>query len=501
VRVPGAGPWRGLAACASISPQVTVSQFPRRLPALTLALAFVGVSLTLRATVDHGFVTLYTGDNGESYRLAAARNFEKFGFVAMKFLPVLTDIPGATLPEVLPYYTHSPPLPYLLVAAPYIASGGSVFAARLLVILMSLAGLYFATRAAQAMVSGLAPGDEGARARVLLLMPLFLATSAGVLCYGDALTEVPMQQTVQWMLLLACARFLATPGAGGSGTLAALGALQMWIGLEWILPVIVALGYCVLTRPLASEPRRRALLIVFGLGVAAPLCLRLAQNAWALGGVMPALEDVFHRALFRTGGDAAYPYSLGRHLGRFAVATAWLSGFAAPLLIGLDLHDRARRKREAWNSTSTLFVLWGLGSLSFQFLMPQAALFHAATSLHPANFILLWGALAAARLWPTRPKAVAAILALQLLSGGVLWATEIGIPFLRGSSTELAGRLCGPHRAELQAAIPEMSSSVSKMIGARLDATAPARECGAGSEAAKSVLWTYLRVIRVSSLE
>ena len=57
---------------------VGYSFFARACP--LLALLFALVSLGLRSTIPHDFVTLYTGDNGEELSIAAARNFERFGF-------------------------------------------------------------------------------------------------------------------------------------------------------------------------------------------------------------------------------------------------------------------------------------------------------------------------------------------------------------------------------------------------------------------------------------
>jgi hypothetical protein len=264
---------------------------------------------------------------------------------------------------------------------------------------------------------------------------------------------------------------------------------------------MAVLTWCVLAKPLSSKERWRALLVVHGLGMVVPLCLRLAQNAWALGGLPEALQDLYQRALFRAGGDDAYPYSLSKHIAHFGVAMIWLCGLAAPLLVWLNSRVPVRVQGERDVFLARLFTLWGLGSLSFQVVMPQAAMYHAYTALHPANFVLLWGAISAGRLWGLRPFAVGVALAFQLLWGGAVFATAVGIPFLRDSSTALVRQLCASDRATLGQEIPEMSSSVSKLIGRKLAGQSPAAECGARSTAARTVLWAYLRVIRVSSLE
>lgn len=464
-----------------------------------LALWFAALALALRATVDHGFVTLYTGDNGEELTLGAARNFQKFGFAALKFLPVHDEIRGE-LSEFPRYYTHSPPLPPLLVGATYVASGGSIFFSRLVVILITLAGFFFAVRAAQELAKALLPEMGSAPAVAGTVMACLLSTSAGVLCYGDALSEVPLQETLQWATLLTFARFLLAPSIRGMRTLAALGALTVWTGLDWNLPLGLILGYCVVTKTSTSNERWRALGLVIGLGIALPVLLRLLQNSWALGGIDHALRDFYGRARFRAGLGQRYPYSFWTHLARFSVAMVWLSGLAAPLLIWFN--RRLPLSSETRNpQIVTLFWLWGIGSVSWQFLMPQAAMFHAYTVLHPANFVLLWGALSAARLWPSRPGLVASLVSLQLLCGGAIFATEIGIPFLRDSSAKLARELCESDRAALRIRIPDMSSSVSKMIGVQLDASRGSTTCGARSAAAKAVLRGYLGLIRISSLQ
>jgi hypothetical protein len=191
--------------CSNPFPVLTALS-SRRFTALWLALAFAGIALTLRATVDHGFVTLYTGDNGEELTLAAARNFQKFGFSTLKFLPVHHGLTEPALPPGAPrYYTHSPPLPPLLVGATHAISGGSILFSRLVVVLLTLVGIVYATLSARALAEGLLP--DGAAGRVAAVaMPVLLSTSASILCYGDALSEVPIQETWQWMLLFYCIR-------------------------------------------------------------------------------------------------------------------------------------------------------------------------------------------------------------------------------------------------------------------------------------------------------
>jgi hypothetical protein len=473
----------------------SLGKFAMLLPAL----GFAGFALALRATVDHSFVTLYTGDNGEELTLAAARNFQKLGFPPLKYLPVHYAIEDG-LARPPRYYTHSPPLPPLLVGATYAISGGSIVFSRLIVILITLAGVVFATLAARDLADGLVPGERaGHLAR--MVMPLLLATNAGILCYGDALTEVPIQETWQWMLLFFCIRLLRSPGSPGLFWLAGLSALQVWTALDWIVANAVVLAWCLFAKPMSRRDRWLAILVVHGLGMALPLCLRLAQNAWALGGVGEVFQDLYQRALFRAGGDSAYPYALSKHMAHFGVAMIWLCGLAAPLLIWLNTGMPAGAEAERPVPMRRLFLLWGLGSLSFQLLMPQAAMYHAYTTLHPANFVLLWGAVSAARMWDSRPFAVSVALSLQLLWGGAVFTTEIAIPFLRDSTTTLSRELCPQDQAELSQAIPEMSSSVSRMVGRRLAPPPPTVECGARSTAARTILWGYLRVIRASSLE
>lgn len=468
--------------------------------ALALALAFAGLALGLRATIDHHFVTLYTGDNGEELTLTAARNFQRFGFSALKFLPVHEEMPGPDLPVRPRYYTHSPPLPPLLVGATYAWSGGSILLSRAVVITFTLVGMVFAALAVMELARGLLP-EPGAAAGVAgAVLACLLATSAGVLCYGDALSEVPLQETLQWMTLFFCARFLRSPGSRGLGALAVLAALHVWTGLDWMVALAVILGYCVAAKDFTPAERRRAFLLLFGTGLLLPVLLRLLQNSWALGGIEAAFLDFYGRVRFRAGLGRTYPYDFPTHFVRFSVAMVWLCGLAAPLLIWLHPRPADPARLAESRPILILFWLWGAGSVSWQFLMPQAAMYHAYTVLHPANFVLMWGALSAASLWRPRPLLVISALSLQLLSGGVLFATEIGIPFLRDSSARLTAGLCETDRVELRAAVPDMSSSVSKLIGEQLAEAPPPPPCGPRSTLAKGVLRGYLHVIRFSSL-
>lgn len=469
--------------------------------ALALALLFALVSLGLRSTIPHDFVTLYTGDNGEELSIAAARNFERFGFAALRFLPVHQPLDASPALAKPAFYTHAPPLPVLLISAAFTAGGGSILAARLLVVLVTLLGLIFATRAGEVFLSGLGFGDPLAIRRVRVVLPLMLATSAGVLCYGDALSEVPFEEVVQWLLLWQCASFLGSPRREGAWALAALGALQVWTGLDWTLPAIGALAYCLWRAPYEDGRRRSDALLIGAVGVLLPLALRLAQNAWAFDGLAPAIQDLLGRARFRMVGDAAYPYSALTHLARAGVATLWLSGPSVPLLILLSWQRSRLSVLVSGSRLKGLFVLWGVGSVSFQFLMPQAAMYHAYTCLHPANFLIFWAALVAVDLWPRRPSAIAALLALQLFWGGALFTTEIGIPFLKGSAQQLASRLCEDDRQALAARLPDMSSSVSRMLVEPLNRQDGDRECGFESRTAKRILLGYLHLIRNSSLD
>jgi hypothetical protein len=443
---------------------------------LWIALLAVAALLTLRAATDHSPNTHYTGDFGaEKDFLTAARNFEARGFGESGFLPVFRSRP----------YTHYPPGPYLINGAAYVLSGGSEFAARLPSVAITLIGLVFAWKAIGLLLR-----------RLELSPPPFvewgifalLAGGPAVLCFGDTASLQPMTEALQWASLTWVLRCLFHGASLRGGVVLAF--LHVWISFEWIVGMMLVLGYCLWT--VRGSPRERPApwLAVFGLGFALPVAMRLAQNAWALGGLDAALADLLSVARVRGGVDAASGYSAGKHAVKFLVALPWFAGVPALLLVlagARAVGSRAAADRDLL----AVLALWGIGSLSWQLLMRQHSLVHAFTYLHFANFLVLVAALAAALLHERRAGFVALCLTLQWLWAGSLIRSEIVQPFLEDSTRVIAASLCAGDRDALSRSFGTSRSTMIRSIEAAFAAVPPPSECRAPGRPGLRMLQLY----------
>lgn len=85
---------------------------------LVILLCVVGFALALWG-INYPYVGTYNANN--NYLSLAAKNYLRFGFINLKFIP--TYFAGETLPSPIPYYLHHPILIFLLSAIPYIIFG------------------------------------------------------------------------------------------------------------------------------------------------------------------------------------------------------------------------------------------------------------------------------------------------------------------------------------------------------------------------------------------
>jgi hypothetical protein len=450
---------------------------------LWIALLGVAALLLLRAATDHSANTHYTGDFGaEKDFLTAARHFEARGFAESAFLPVFRSRP----------YTHYPPGPYLINGVPYVLSGGSEFAARMPSVAITLIGLVFAWKAIGLLLR-----------RLELSPPPFvewgifalLAGGPAVLCFGDTASLQPMTEALQWASLYWVLRYLFEGASLRGGV--ALAFLHVWISFEWIVGMMLILGYCLWTLRGPPRERRAEWLAVFGLGFALPVAMRIAQNAWALGGLDAALADLFSVARVRGAVDAASGYSAGKHAVKFLVALPWFAG--VPVLLLVLVGARAVWSRAAADRRLlAILALWGIGSLSWQLLMRQHALVHAFTYLHFANFLVLVAALAAAVLHERRAGFVTLCLIGQWLWAGSLIRSEIVQPFLEDSTRVLAASLCAGDREDLSRSFGTSRSTMIRSIESSLAAAPPAPECLARSGPGLRMLQLYGFVVKSS---
>src|SRR5689334_6331051 len=85
---------------------------------LAILLCVVGFSLWLWG-VNYPFVGIYNANN--NYLSLAAKNYLRFGFTKLHFLP--TYFAGQTLPAPVPYYLHHPIFIFPLSAIPFAIFG------------------------------------------------------------------------------------------------------------------------------------------------------------------------------------------------------------------------------------------------------------------------------------------------------------------------------------------------------------------------------------------
>ena len=448
-----------------------------------IALAVVAALLLLRATTDHSWNTHYTGDWGaESDFLEAARSFEEHGFAQTGFLPTFRSR----------VYTHYPPGPYLINGVPYVLFGGSELAARLASIAITLVGLAFAWRSIRLLLELLdAPTTPLLEWGIVALVTGVPA----VLCFGDTMSLQPMTEALQWASLYWVLRYAFRDAPLWIGALLAF--LHVWISFEWIVGMMLVLGYCLAITRGSPRERPREWLMVFGLGFALPVALRVAQNAWALGGLGAAVADLAGAAGTRAGIGAASGYSGVRHAGKFVAALPWFAGVPALLLAAAGARAVWLRARNQQHLVAIL-ALWGIGSLSWQLLMRQHALVHAFTYLHFANFVILVAALAAVVLHERLPGLVTLCLLAQWLWMGSLIHSEIVRPFVEDSTRAVAAHVCARDREDLARVFGESRSVMVRRIEASLEASPPAPECDARSRLGRGVLAFYGSFVKSS---
>jgi len=104
----------------------------------------IGISISL-CGINTPYTGLYNANN--NYAALASKNFLKFGFIKLNFLP--TYYVGQMLPDPIPYYLHHPTLMFLFEALPYKLFGSShwvVHVAPFVFVLGSLAALFLLVR-------------------------------------------------------------------------------------------------------------------------------------------------------------------------------------------------------------------------------------------------------------------------------------------------------------------------------------------------------------------
>jgi hypothetical protein len=124
-------------------------------------------------------------------------------------------------------------------------------------------------------------------------------------------------------------------------------------------------------------------------------------------------------------------YSLFKHISKFGVSVIWFSSFSAIATVVLFGKKLLNRFRESDRLLYELLVVWGIGSISWNFIMRQHSQVHAFTHLHSANYILFLTSLIFA--WGTQTQKIpyGYLLVGHFLQSVVVIQLQIFEPFKR----------------------------------------------------------------------
>lgn len=386
-------------------------------------------------------------------------------------------------------YTHFPPLPHWLFGGVYLLFGKSEAAARFLALVFSFAGIFFALRSLSLLVSLLMPQKSGWEAS-----PVFYAAAAlltlhpGFLFFADGIQQMSLTYALVWASLYWCLSYLFGKARLGWGIF--LYFLHVWISFEWLVPLLLILLFCIYKKEGGWRAAVRPAILFLLLGVMVPVGLRLAQNAWALGGVREALMDLALRAKARSVGDpteAEMTYHFFKHAAKFGFGLLWFVGIPALLMLAATFRKTFGLLKE--NKTAAQFLLlWGLGSLSWQFLMPQNAMIHAYTQIEFANFLFFGTALGAILFWEEKAKILFPLLILFGIGAGAKIKSEIFQPFLRETSQQWAAQTCEADRRQMLAEWERRKGGLVDTVRENFAALPPAASCDEGSRRAVQLL-------------
>ncbi|MDO8527709.1 MAG: hypothetical protein Q7T03_08490 [Deltaproteobacteria bacterium] len=463
---------------------------------------FFALILTLRLFSDHTQNLHYTGDYlAEKILVTTADNFEKFGGIKTRFMPIFETMPDGpqTSESLKPYfYTHYPALPYWVFGAVYLLFDHSEMAARIAAIFLSLLGLVFAVKAvfdfqSLAQKNNLESEDQTA---LFFIVFVLLAFSPSFLCFADNIQQLSFSQFLQFASFFWCVRYLFFRASLGWGIL--LYFLHVWVSFEWLVPLFFITCFCIWKREGNLFKKPAPWLCFFFLGFLLPILLRVIHNAWALGGVQEALFDLSQRAKTRSLGNAAVvemSYSFAKHLAKIFFGLLWFAGLSAILIIGVcfsNLRDIAKQNRLLFQ----FLALWGLASISWQFLMPQNAMVHAYSQMHIADFILLTAAICAVLCWREKKSAIIALMLIYCVGAGLFIKSELFLPFASQTVRQLAEATCPTERQNLKTKISQVESSMARQISKELSAAQTEPACTSKSKAASATLSLYTYAIK-----
>lgn len=479
-------------------------------PIVVMVVAIVALLMVVRASTDHSRNFHYTGDNySETLLLSASNNFHEFGYLGLRLMPV-HELPstvrqaGTESPSL--YYTHYGALPYWILSVPFNLFGQNEFAARLFVICLSFLGLFFAVKAVREITAAI--GLERDKRTHALFSILILTLTPAFLCYGDTLYSQPIEEALKWYALYWAVLYLS--GKASWRPAAVLLFLFVWISFEWWIPMLAVVAYCLWLRE--GQPRAHPWpwVAVFGIGFVGAVGLRLFHNALVLGGVENTIRDLTEIGRLRFGSHPVSNYSVLKHAGKLAIGTYWFVGMS-PLILPVaawPLWKKLFRQRMLNRQMLGLLVIWGIGAMSWPFLMRQHSEKHAWTYLHIANAILLFAAISAAMLWAERRRwMVVVCLGLQVFSAGALVHAEIWLPFVKDSTRYFVSKTCPQQRSSIMVSADSIHSSVADLIKNELSkvpspssaVSGGQTPCSKGSVLSGKILMAYLYLLKSTS--
>ena len=249
-------------------------------------IGFVIAGAVALFTLVHAFdpPRLNWGDTMSDYNvLTAGRNFERHGFVALRFTPMLIERSALTPADSMMIYTHYPQLPDLANGVFRTLFGISeLWQFRLIALALSFASLFFVYRLVETYWS-----RQAAQVTIGLwaVNPMWLQ-------HADYLHHGPYGAFFGFGSLYFLHRHFAGARrslwlAGICLALAYLSSYDMWI----FAPLLLAAMTVHHSRAALDARVVRTLAFLAAFAFAA-IGLKLATNAWALGGMSAMLKDL-----------------------------------------------------------------------------------------------------------------------------------------------------------------------------------------------------------------
>jgi hypothetical protein len=289
----------------------------------TVVLALVPVLVAAALFLSRAGRPLEQG--GDAYSdgdvVVAGRNFHELGFARLHFLPVLVPEPTRPAPARDEYYTHYPPVPYLLNGLFRHRGLADLRGWRLISAAVSLAGLLFWFLALRALFDE-SVAAIGVAAYALNFSFIWLGDSIHDYGYADFLRLVAFYLGVQ----------VARPvhRRVETAALATVLFIQSLVGFDYIPfshAALIGLG----ATGFRGERLRR--LALFALMPALGVGLHLLQNAWTLG-LSASVADLAGAAAERSLARHFTVAALARHViwdaGHFmGIGLGTIAGFGA----------------------------------------------------------------------------------------------------------------------------------------------------------------------------